>query len=110
MFDPTPDRQRAEPLSTSSGDLYVPDYEFGVVNNTAPDPVHIADFTTGAGISGGTSPGGVAVNPTNGNVYVANNVFFGGPGSVSIFDPQGNLLTSFPTLGNPTGCGGRFER
>ncbi len=92
-------------LDPSSGDLYVPDYEFGVVKQYSPDGVHIADFTTGAGISGGTSPGGVAVDPTNGNVYVANNIFFGGPGSVSIFDPQGNLLTSFPTLGNTMDVG-----
>ena len=61
-------------LDPSSGDLYVPDYEFGVVRQFSPDSGSRCRLTIGADQRPANHPTGVAVDPTNGNVYVANDI------------------------------------
>jgi DNA-binding beta-propeller fold protein YncE len=80
-----------DPSSPSHGDLYVPDFLNGVVDK----------FTSAGGYLGQISaslPSGVAVDPTNGNVYISR--LFGG---VSVFNENGNEITNFSTISNPTG-------
>jgi len=74
-----------DPSSPSYGDLYVP--ELGSVKKYSPSGAYLAT------IPGGGVSMGVAVDPANGNVYVADGLF--GPAQVEVFDAHGSYITSF---------------
>jgi hypothetical protein len=77
-----------DPSSPSYGDLYVPDLLNGVVDKFDSSGTYISQIPIGSGF-----PAAVAVDRTNGHVYVPS--YFG---DVSVFDANGNPVapTSFP--------------
>ena len=83
-----------DPTSSSFGDLYVPDVLNGVVDKFSPTGKYLSQIAV-------AYPTGVAVDPTTGNLYVAQGL--GGEFVVRVFDSSGNPMTSFETLPFPTG-------
>ncbi len=78
--------------SVNHGNLFVPDLQDGIVKMFDSSGAHISDITEQP------APTAVAVNPSNGNIYIT-----GLGGSVNVFTPAGVQITSFPTLGGETG-------
>ena len=65
-------------LPVNNGGLYVPELLNSVVKQFSPEGVHLGDI-------GVSFPSAVAVDPSNGNVYVAS--YFGG---IHVYDTGGN--------------------
>ena len=80
-----------DPSSPNYGDLYVPTILGGVVDKFESSGHQLAQISV-------SLPTAVAVDPANGNVYIG--VL---DGDVSTFDTSGAPLTSFSTIGTPTG-------
>jgi hypothetical protein len=78
------------PSSPSYRDLYVPDLTDGIVKKYGPTGAHLSDVT------GIPFPTGVAVDPTDSDVYVAS--FFG---SISIYEEDGTPVNSFSPSESP---------
>jgi hypothetical protein len=80
-----------DPSSANYRNLYVPDFQDGLVKMFNPAGAHVADISV-------SSPTAVAVNPSNGNVYVTEY-----SGAVRVFNQSGTPVTSFATIASPTG-------
>jgi hypothetical protein len=78
-------------VDPSNGDLYVSDYEGGVVDKFNPAGELVAGFGTGGQLTGFSFTAGVAVDPSNGNLFVAQR----GAPVIDEFDSSGSLLGSF---------------
>jgi hypothetical protein len=85
-----------DPGSPNYGDLYVPDFIGQAIHVYDSSGTHLSDINPGG------FPAGVAVDPTNGFLYVARGLF---GSSVAIFNTSGNLVTSFPVINGPTNIG-----
>ena len=83
-----------DPSSPNYLDLYVPEFLNRTIGKFSPSGAHLANISTGENF-----PAGVAVDPSNGNLYVADG-FFGN--SASIYNTTGALITSFETIPYPT--------
>ena len=81
-----------DPGSSSHGDLYVPDFLNGVVDKFTSTGEYLGQISA-------SYPSSVAVDPTNGDVYISS--IFGA--TVSVFDENGKEITNFPTISHPTG-------
>ena len=97
LLQPADRDRRQDPTSPNYGDLYVPDFEDGIVNKFDSAGGHLlTSIVIGA-------PTGVAVDPTTGDrVYVTSCV----RGTVDVYDATGTDRTSFPTADRspvPTG-------
>jgi hypothetical protein len=76
--------------------LYVPSTFGGSVNVYKPDGSLLFEFES-------AFPSSVAVNPTNGNIYVARlDPFESGLDEIAVYDPSGTFINSFPALPQPT--------
>ena len=80
-----------DPSSPNHGNLYVPNFLGGAVEEFDTFGHHVAQISA-------TLPTAVAVDPSNGNVYITE--LFGG---ISVHDTSGAPVTSFSTISNPTG-------
>ena len=83
-----------DPGSPNYRDLYVPQFLNRTIGKFSPSGAHLADLNTG-----GNFPAGVAVSPTNGQLYVADG-FFGS--SATVYDTSGAEVTEFETIPYPT--------
>jgi hypothetical protein len=83
-----------EAFDPSNDDLYVPLILNGEVAVFDPSGSQKGLISAGP-------PTGVAVDPANGDVYISE-IF---PSRVSVHEPGGALVTSFPTLAEPTAVG-----
>ncbi len=85
-----------DPGSPNYGDLYVPDFIGQAIHVYDSSGNHLSDINPGG------FPAGLAVDPTNGYLYVARGLF---GSSVAIFNTSGSLVTSFPSINAPTNIG-----
>jgi hypothetical protein len=83
-----------DPSSPNYGNLYVPNLLGNVVDEYNSSGHHIAQISD----NGTQIPTAVAVDPTNGNLYIAS--FYG---RISVYDTSGAHITSFSTIPSPTG-------
>ncbi len=80
-------------VDRDNGYLYVPDYKDNVVNRFATTGAYLSQVSV-------TQPTGVAVNPANGQLYVAS-----GAGAVQVFASTGSPVAALPVTATAIAVG-----